>query len=778
MLWFTPILAFVVGGSDQAAPSRQYPDDLPVIEVREDNTKILSSCRVVISPARVIADADGDGVLHIEADGVVLEFEPGSVLRGAPAETPLDALSGLGIRVAQRRDVTIRGAVISGFRVGLHATAAHGLTIERCRFDGNWAQRLRSTPAAEDTADWLWPHKNDDNQCLKSYAAAAYIEDSDGITLRANTVRRGQNGLLLDRVNNSRIYDNDCSFLSGWGVALWRSSRNTVSRNALDFCIRGYAHGVYHRGQDSAGLLMFEQCCDNLIIENSLTRSGDGIFGYAGHEATGETWLNAERARLREALGRDRVDDAVRVPEEQAALCKGKGCNRNRFIANDCSYNAIHGIELTFSFDNLIQGNRFVGNRIDGVWGGYGVRTLVIDNHFESNGVRTPRADGAGIIIECGRGNRIVGNRFIDHPTGVMLWAANPSGFDAAPWGVANAESDDQGIRRLRPLRNVVLRNQFKATATALHARNTHATALAENTFEDVEREVESPTSDPIRRSFDGRIDVPAPHPDAIGETRPVGGRDSIAGGRAAMIMTEWGPWDHTAPMLRAGAAEPGRDVYEVFGVPGRVEVAVLAGEPQVQIEQRPDGAASHVPARISISARAPGVHPYRARVMAEGLEREIGGTLVIADWTLRVFSASVDPMKDLHAWRLEGASDRAMVANARTLNLTLGYRGPSGVGLSQAITDAKLPPTNYGIIATSRIPLTKGLWQIRTRTDDGIRVFIDQKPAIERWDIHVPTTDVAMLVLDDAREVDLRVEYFQATGYAALSLEILPADE
>ena len=70
------------------------------------------------------------------------------------------------------------------------------------------------------------------------------MERSHGCTLSRIKARRGQNGIILDRVEESRVHDCDCSFLSGWGLAMWRCERNLISRNALDFCVRGYSHGV------------------------------------------------------------------------------------------------------------------------------------------------------------------------------------------------------------------------------------------------------------------------------------------------------------------------------------------------------------------------------------------------------------------------------------------------------------------------------------------------------------------------------------------------------
>ena len=52
--------------------------------------------------------------------------------------------------------------------------------------------------------------------------------------------------------------------------------------NRIDWCVRGYSHGFYNRGQDSAGLLMYEQSSRNTVAYNSVTHGGDGLFLWAG----------------------------------------------------------------------------------------------------------------------------------------------------------------------------------------------------------------------------------------------------------------------------------------------------------------------------------------------------------------------------------------------------------------------------------------------------------------------------------------------------------------
>ncbi|MGE5293258.1 MAG: right-handed parallel beta-helix repeat-containing protein, partial [Solirubrobacterales bacterium] len=327
------------------AVSNATARELPTVRVMSDDVKIAQSCTIVIPADTILEDANGDGVIQIVASNVEVRFAPGSQLRGSPRDRRPDEYKGYGIRIDGQSNVTIKGACVSGFWGGIWATKADGLTLDAIDASDNRRAHLGSTPAAEDSSDWLFPHDNDQNEWLVNYGAAIYVEDSNQITVRNCKVRHGQNALCIDRVNDSKIYDNDFSFDSGWGIAMWRSCRNTISRNACDFCVRGYSHGVYNRGQDSAGILMFEQNCDNVVAENSATHGGDSFFGFAGKEALGESG------------------------EHPADWYKRKGNNDNLLIGNDFSYAPAHGIEMTFSFGNTFYDNRLVENAICGVWG-------------------------------------------------------------------------------------------------------------------------------------------------------------------------------------------------------------------------------------------------------------------------------------------------------------------------------------------------------------------------------------------------------------------------
>ena len=379
------LIALAAGCGLAAAP--------PVVTVDRDNVEITESC---VIEAGMVPDEDGNGVVHITADNLTVEFAP-TPLRGAPADADPDTLAGIGI-VVTGSFVTLRGAHVHGYRVGIHAREAEELVIEGCDVSDNFRQRLRSTPLREDPADWLRPHANDDNEWMHRYGAGIYVEESSRPTIHDVRARRVQNGIILDTVWNAKVYDNDCSFLSGWGLALWRCTYCSIVQNAFDFCVRGYSHGVYNRGQDSAGILMFEQCAGNLVAYNSATHCGDGFFGFSGREALGE----------------------VR-PRDDLEWYRQKGNVDNSLLANDFSYAAAHGIEMTFGFRNRFLANRLVGNAICGIWAGYSQLSQCEMNTIYDNGRMGYGLERGGINIEHSFKNRIRANNFQNNACGIHL---------------------------------------------------------------------------------------------------------------------------------------------------------------------------------------------------------------------------------------------------------------------------------------------------------------------------------------------------------------------
>ncbi len=753
---------------------------LPVLEVTQDDTPVVRSCRVVIPPGTVIADANTNGVLHVLADGITITFAPGSELRGAPPGTPWDTLRGIGIRIEGRRNVRLVNARVHGFFNGLVATHADGLRIEGGDFSDNYRQRLRSTPEAEDGADWLFPHHNDQIKWRDQYGGAICLEESRRVTIRGVRVRRGQNGILLDRVNDSRVFDNDCSFLSGWGLALWRSSRNVITRNAFDFCVRGHVEGVYNRGQDSAGILCFEQSSDNVFAENSATHGGDGFFGFAGREALGELWLERERERLRRETGRQDVEDLLRVPPEVARDFSARGCNRNVLLGNDFSYAPAHGIEMTFSEGNVFARNRLVENAICGVWGGYSSDSLIAENLIAGNGGMAYGLERGGINMEHAAGNRILANTFLNNKCAVHLWWDNDAALLRSP-GVAGGYRGVTGnviagnsfivdanhpFRDLRPTeRLIVLQlrddgthnvrdNVYAANTVRLGVTNAVEFALAPG--------IEPPRPGPVPRYTLPRVKV-------LGRTRPAGARPHLRG-RDKIVMDEWGPWDHESPLVRAAAARAGERVWEIFGVPDlRLELSPGAVN-ALLVPARPGR-----PAQVRVWARGRGVTPYELRLRGTGWEHHLRDTLVATTWDVVFFpwTPEVDPRKDLTAWRALADGPHAVRTTTGALDFNYGWRGPKDLGLDDELARRGPAGDHFGMIARTRLTLPAGRWRFRTLSDDGVRVTVNGRPVIENWTWHGPTRDEGLHEQPDAGEVEITVEHFEIDGYAVLRLEI-----
>ena len=713
----------------------------PTIEIRSSPTVISQSCRVVIPAGTVIEDPEGLGAIQIGAPDIEIEFLKGSILRGSPANRAPDHYKGCGIRLNGHARVTIRGARISGYSCGLWATKADGLVLEGIEASDNRRARLKSSPVAEDASDWLFGHDNDQHQWLTNYAAAIYLEQSTGVTVRDSRVWHGQNALCLDRITESKIYDNDFSFNSGWGIALWRSSRNVITRNSADFCVRGYSHGVYNRGQDSAGIFAFEQNNENVIAENSVTHGGDGFFGFAGREALGE------------------------VGEHPIDWYKRRGNSDNLLVHNDFSYAAAHGIENTFSFGNKYLDNRIFGNAICGIWAGYSRDTLIAGNDFEGNGEMGYGLERGGVNIDHGGDSIIVRNRFFKNKCGVHLWGgANPE-FEKKNWAKANGYASTGSI---------VADNTFNGDSVAFHFRGPGEVIIGRNRLTEVAQEMIDETGYKIHRDEHLMISPPAPPGFAVlGKNHPVGARAKLQG-RENIIMTEWGPWDHMTPLLRLVQSAGGKATYEILKVPAaRVRFETLAGDVRAILAPTPGKIGE---SRLTVSAVDSGVHPYRLKVKA-GTEPlgEISGTLIATKWQTTFFKwpASIDPRQNLGAYRKLSTGPTAVSCVVDELAFKYGMRGPGELGIDDKITAARLGQDHFGMVARTRLRLGQGIWEMATESDDGVRVTVDGKPIIDNWTWHGPTHDIGTLTVDTERTVEIEVEHFQIDGFAVLEFSL-----
>ena len=737
----TAVLAAFLLSQTAVAFSQATP---PEIVVDKDNISVSESCRLM--PAFTpIGDADDNGVVHItgRADGqrITIDLGGGMLLGGAGAP---ESFKGRGI-VVSGKNVTLRNGSVRGYRIGIQAENCDGLVIEDFETSDNSAQLLGSTAWAEAPADWLFPHNNDKGEWIAQHGAGIAVRNAEGVSIRRIKNYRTQNGIVLDRVNKSEVFDNDCSFLSGWGIAMWRSSGNTVCRNSLDFCVRGYSHGVYNRGQDSAGLLMFEQCSDNIVALNSATHCGDGIFGFAGREALGET-------------------PGAPKPEGDA-WHRGRGSNRNMFIGNDLSDSAAHGLEMTFGFGNVIARNRFETNAICGIWAGYGRDTVIVGNAFERNGLAGYGAERGGVNMEHAQRTVVEGNTFSREPVGVRFWTDEDASIAHLPWCRANG---------MQTLDNRILTNRFVGCDKAAELIAVKDTVIVGNTLDqtkvgfeqkDCTGTVETGAAPARSGPTDAEIDaIIAKLP---GKRRAFDGRSGFRG-REKIVMLEHGPYEWNAPIVVRRNESQWVTQFTAYGFPDILGVDAIGNAPLFAGRTGND---------IEMRSNQHGfVAPYILQVRSTSkINLRVRGCFVAGDWNAKFFdldggAAKLAEVPD-RAAMLELAKAEPRTLNFREINFDFKGRAPQDAIDSPDAHLLKLQPTRFGMTATTSLRFNPGRYRVRVLSDDGVRLTVDGKVAIERWDIHVPTEDSAEIKVDEMREIPFELEYFQNTGSARLKL-------
>jgi nitrous oxidase accessory protein NosD len=668
------------------------------------------------------ADAKQGVIVAIDVKNATIDLA-GVELRGTAPATDLDKNEGFGILLERCENVTIRGGKIGGYKDCIVARECKQLVVDGVEFDGWYGMRLRSTAAAEDPSDWLYPHENDHDEWIDHYGSAIALTDCTSATVSRCRGRHGQNGVLLVRSSDCRVFDDDFSFLSGWGLALYRSSNNVVSRNAFDYCVRGYSHGVYWRGQDSAGILMFERCSDNLFALNSATHGGDGLFLFAGNDIV---------------LGR--------------AYTKGErdpgGSDRNIWYRNDFSYAVANAIEATFSSDNWAIENRLDGSHQHGVWGGYSRRMVIAKNEIEGT-------IGGAISIEHGQECAIVDNTIAKNDIGVELWWNENKELVGGPFGAHHdTASRDHWIEA----------NAFSANVQDVVLEKTTGVAFARNRFagETGELRVEKLAASGVAASSG----APTSSEGRASGARSTPTDGSAASGKIATSIDQAKAW-----MRGENGSQPS----------GRVSDSSLraADDPPEFLKRARAWTCPDVPGSTKLPERDD-AHGLDAIVVGEWgpwdwksgepkpTMRVAGGELAAARWDAVWFSwrDRIDPRKDAALWRK--LADEPL-ARKSVPNFTDPW------GADREIK-AKVGADHFGLVATTKSTLREGgHYRVSTLSDDGVRVSIDGVRVIDDWTWHAPTRDEHAIDLA-AGEHEIEVEYFQIDGALALSIELVRA--
>jgi nitrous oxidase accessory protein NosD len=689
---------------------------------------------MAIRPGRYQLPASADlktPAITIRGDDITVDFG-GAVLAGGPDGADPDTYAGVGILVDGGRGITIRNAVVRGYKTGILARRSADLRLTRNDLSYNWKQRLYSGIEKESLVDWMSYHQNEQDEWLR-YGAAVYLSECDRAKVDHNTVLQGQNGLMVTRSSGLEIWNNTFQFLSSIGVGLYRVTDSRIMHNRIDWCVRGYSHGFYNRGQDSAGLLMYEQSSRNTVAYNSITHGGDGLFLWAG----------------------------------QSTMDTGQGgSNDNRFQGNDFSHAATNGIEATFSR------NMFIENRVEecwhGVWGGYSYDSQWIGNQFARN--------TEGVAIEHGQNNILSRNRFAGDEIAIRLWQ--------------NATQDPNwGYPKLRDTRSHGYRieeNVFGRNKTAIDIRRTSGVTLRGNAFEQVATGLmlDGAVSNELFESPGSRVTVPAPirlpDPDSGTPASPLPGfpgaidpriKDGERRGRHTIIVDEWGPYDWKSPKLWPARLPDDRPLkLRVLGPDGEWTLASARGAMLSARAGRIPGEVVVTPAAgatvdfdIALDYRGSATISPRGAHIPAGAPYRFSYSRFFApiEWRVRFFeyTDASDPVRQPDAFRNLVAGKPLKATSSRRLDYVSGRDIEEG-----------LPRDRFALVADGVAELPPGDYTLRVISDDGVRVWMDGKPLIDAWSPHESKVDEAAIPGGRRR---FRVEYYDVTGFAELRFDI-----
>ncbi len=666
-------------------------------------------------------------VILIRGNNITVDFNK-AFLQGSTDKQLPNEFYGLAILI-KGNNITIKNARVSGFKVAVMAEGCKNLKIENSDFSYNYRQQLQSSLTHEDVSDWMSYHHNENDEWLR-YGAGIYLKDCSKTIISNNIITGGQCALMMVRSNDGMINDNDFSFNSALGIGMYRSSRNNILHNKLDFNVRGYSHGYYNRGQDSAGILVFEQCNDNVFAWNSVTHGGDGFFLWAG----------------------------------QTTMDTGEGgCNNNYVYKNDFSYAPTNGVEITFSKNNILE--NIIKECDHGVWGGYSWQTSINGNIFEKNRI--------GIAIEHGQNNGISNNTFEGNKVAaIKLWARKTQPSD---WGYANK-------RNTRSMRYSFWGNSFKDESIAYDLTLTRDLTLSKSKYENVKTPIKKDSSvEGIRIDPDNLMDTTEVIPEIINtwKQRSIPAT-TFKKGRDQMRITEWGPYDYRYPIIFLKKIDS-NNIYhfDVLGPKGKWKIKNSKDVQRISINE------GTFPAEIDAQKNGNDLQINLEYVGDEftdkfGKRQAANKTYNFSyrdfqpeiNWAVNWYKWDIahDPNKNYELFKT--VYNNSPVKSEQVKNIDYTWWGEIG---------KKLPADSFATVATGTVVVENGMYNLSVTADDMVKVFVDNKLVIDFWDVSKYKYDEdthhnAAVKLNGKHTI--RIEQAENGGYATLIFKIIPLKE
>jgi hypothetical protein len=576
--------------------------------------------------------------------------------------------------------------------------------------------------------------------------------------------------------------------------------------------VRGFSYGVYNRGQDSAGILIYEQSHRNTFAYNSVTHGGDGFFLWAG----------------------------------QTTMDTGKGgCNDNLLYGNDFSHAPTNGIEATFSRNKFI--NNLMMECWHGIWGGYSYESEVIGNVFAYN--------EEAIAWEHGQDNKVIGNRFYRNNEDLVIWSnatqdpnwGYPKSRDtkSRDWVVKDNlfERASSTVFRLSRSQKLSIESNFilhagpvfktlsdvtgltvidniailgdpdplldgnKVTVRQWYVTETRTTSFA----------FDAPADEYLPKFavyWDGnsQLDLttpkwspwPVPGPSGSGlggdyiktaqwafhygmshaPAKLTGGKDPFLApgtlrGWRYILVDEWGPYDFKSPKLwPRGKTESGALLFEILGPKGKWQATTFRGGKLNKSE-------GEVPGFVEVTL-SPGeatdlylnftytgeeiTTPFGEKI-PKGKQSRFSYRKFFApiNWDIKWFAydkAAQEPrsMQEAFSRLLQNGTP---IKTQKTDTLDFAWGGAIGEGL---------PSDHFATVAEGTFEVPEGKYTLNVTSDDGVRVFVDGKKVLEDWTWHAPKLDKVDITLAKGKHT-IRVEHFEIDGYATLKVALAPKE-
>jgi parallel beta-helix repeat protein len=489
----------------------------------------------------------------------------------------------------------------------------------------------------------------------------------------------------------------------------WGIALGRSSRNAVCWNRADFVNRPWAGGWggDSSAIAVADSSCDNTFVGNSLTHSGDGFF--LTHRA-------------------DRFDEKNRKIE---LLGPSDG---NLISHNDGSWSTANAFEGTFSSGNVYWKNWACDSLAAGFWLGFSNDSLLWDNEIKRNA-------NHGVAIEHGKSNLVYENRI--HQSG---WA-----------GVGFWASDDWRKTAKPAEGNMAIGNNLERNSKEYELKN----SIGSRTLGPAERDdIASQAVGEKLKWFMGW-----PKKEDGGRAlalKPKGWKyyreTSLAKGVEWIQAGDWAPRDFSKDLVAWRQPDPG--TLEMMLNEDGVRVAAPF---ETQFEPTPAN-----PRLVRLSTKAdmdiPGQElPVLVSLSSQDGKRkqQIRATLRSLVWSVSWFEWPRLRYEDLESWNALFASPPKWRQITRLLGGDFTGKSPGG----------GLPTHHFACRATAKFRFEDGRYIFSTLSDDGVRLLIDGKELISRWNHHGPTLDEEAVTLS-AGVHEIQVDYCQESGAAILKVD------